>query len=93
MGEAQALTLAQLAIPILMPFAVSFTKRWIPPLEGSAALWVNMVLNVICQIVAAAGGDIQTALAVGSIGGLAGSGGFSAMRSVKDGASRLWSAD
>ena len=77
-----AAPIVQLLIPIVLPIIIGFLRKKVTALRGSSALWVNMVLNIIGQIIAGISGGLVTSVALGIGGGLMGSGGASAVRSV-----------
>ena len=77
-----AISIVQLLIPIVLPIVIGFLRKKVVALQGSSALWVNMLLNVVGQIIAGVSGGLVTSVALGIGGGLMGSGGASAVRSV-----------
>ena len=79
--EVPALNIFQVLIPIVLPMIIGVARKYITALEGPKALWANLVLNVIGQIVVGIA-DPVTAVGLGVAGGLAGSGGASAVKSA-----------
>ena len=81
-----AAPIVQWLIPIVLPIVIGFLRKKVTALQGSSALWVNMIFNVVGQVIAGisgGGGGLVVSAALGVGGGLMGSGGASAVNSVR----------
>lgn len=64
----------QLVLPVILPAVVGGLRQLLGGLSGQTAFWVNFVLNILGQILAAlGGGDPMLAGGLAMTGGAAGS--------------------